>query len=166
MQKHIAAQWLAADSLAALHEEDLDRARADLHALMGDPLARHRHLVTLIAMPSCNRAMQMLIRNETRRRMTITAIALKRCHPKHGRYPASLDALDTEFVSTVSIDPMGGQPFCYGTIADRSFTLYSVGEDGMDDRGNTTATNAVERLDLWSGRDAVWPVGVTTNTQP
>jgi hypothetical protein len=56
---------------------------------------------------------------------------------------------------------MGGMPSLYHTHADGSFTLYSVGEDGQDDGGDVTATNAVKSFDLWSGRDAVWTKAVT-----
>jgi len=37
------------------------------------------------------------------------------------------------------------------------FTLYSTGEDGVDNGGDPAPQMASAKPDLWSGRDAVWP---------
>jgi len=144
-------------TVAALLHDQQKALDGSLNGLMN----RYRYLFTAIALPNYTRACQTMIRTETQRRMTITAIALERCRLRNGHFPASLDALVPEFVSSVPIDPMSGMPFLYQTHADGTFTLYSVGEDGQDDGGDAMATNTVKSFDLWSGRDAVWPKALT-----
>jgi hypothetical protein len=53
---------------------------------------------------------------------------------------------------------MSAKPLCYRLNADGTFTLYSVGEDGHDEGGDVTSGSTTNKFDLWSGRDAVWPV--------
>ena len=61
--------------------------------------------------------------------MTLAAIALKRYELRHGKLPASLEALVPEFLSTVPYDYMAAKPLSYRLKADGSYVLYSVGED-------------------------------------
>jgi hypothetical protein len=110
----------------------------------------HRFMVSQIAVPNSNRAIGRAVQAETLRRLTITAIALKRFELRHGHPAPSLTALLPEFLPAVPMDPMSGRPLCYQPNADGTFVLYSVGEDGKDDGGQAG-------LDLWSGPDAVWP---------
>jgi hypothetical protein len=54
---------------------------------------------------------------------------------------------------------MSGKVLVYRTWpAGDDFLLYSVGEDGKDDRGNP-AQQADKKAyrPVWDGRDAVWP---------
>ena len=95
---------------------------------------------------------------ETERSMTVCAIALKRHSLRHGKHPASLAALVPEFISSVPVDYMDGQPMKYHLNADGSFTLYSVGDDGKDDGGD--AALPPEKKDsnnLWNRKDFIWP---------
>jgi len=55
---------------------------------------------------------------------------------------------------------MSAKPLCYHLNVDETFTLYSTGEDGRDDGGDASLPGVTNRFDLWSGRDAVWPVAV------
>ena len=64
-----------------------------------------------------------------------------------------------EFLLAVPIDPMSGKPLGYRLKQDRTFVLYSTGEDGKDDGGDATPTVA-GKFELWSGKDAVWPTAV------
>ncbi len=42
------------------------------------------------------------------------------------------------------------------------FLLYSVGEDGKDDGGNSAPQEDKKRYrQIWDGRDAVWPSAAT-----
>ena len=104
---------------------------------------------------------------ETRRQMTLTAIALKRFELRHGRLPADLRELVPGFLTGLPRDYMADQPLRYHLNADGTFTLYSVGENGHDDGGNPTRSRSPEFLNpfvlqLWDGRDAVWPQPATT----
>jgi hypothetical protein len=121
-------------------------------------IARYRYALVLIATPNTEKAATTIVRNETFRRLTVTAIALKRFRLRNGSFPSSLTELVPEFLKTVPIDPMSGQPLLYRLNADGSYTLWSVGEDGNDDGGDPDPVGVVKEIDLWSGRDAVWPV--------
>jgi hypothetical protein len=63
-----------------------------------------------------------------------------------------------EFIASVPTDYMDGQPMRYQSNADGSFTLYSVGEDGKDDGGDTSLLPDKTNLRiLWDRKDFVWP---------
>jgi len=132
---------------------------AHLEKALGGPMADVRHRVSAMAIPNTTRAAASVARNETQRRLTITAIALERHRLHHGQLPPELDALVPQFLSTGPLDPMSGEPLHYRPNAN-GFVLYSVGEDGRDDGGDPGSLSATNRFDLWSGRDAVWPVPV------
>jgi hypothetical protein len=78
---------------------------------------------------------------EARRRVLVTAIAVERYHGKHGAYPSSLAALAPEFLNTVPLDFMDGQPLRYRLTDDAHFVLYSVGLDCVDDGGEILKTS-------------------------
>jgi len=72
---------------------------------------------------------------EAQRRLTITALALERYRGKHGSYPNTLIGLVPEFLATVPVDFMDGQPLRYRLTDDGHFILYSVGLDSVDNGG-------------------------------
>ncbi|MBE0545612.1 MAG: hypothetical protein IH623_30140 [Verrucomicrobia bacterium] len=95
---------------------------------------------------------------ETERSFVLCAIALKRHFLRHSEHPETLDALMPEFLSAVPIDYMDGQPMKYRRNTDGSFTLYSVGEDGVDDGGDASLQPDRESFrNLWHRKDFVWP---------
>jgi hypothetical protein len=108
------------------------------------------------------RALLRPVRAETERSQTLCAIALKRYELRHGKAPASLDALVPEFLASVPIDYMDGKPMKYRLNPDGTFTLYSVGEDGIDNGGDTATTDPKgESYGPWKLKDAVWPAPAT-----
>lgn len=124
-------------------------------------LRKYRHPISSLLFPNFSRAIRTVVRHDTQRRLTITAIALKRYQLQRRQFPAELNELVPAFLTAVPVDPMNGQPLRYRRNADGSFTLYSVGEDGKDDGGDPNPSSSVTEYDLWSGRDAVWPVSET-----
>lgn len=72
---------------------------------------------------------------EAQRRVLITAIALERYRGKNGSYPKTLAELAPEFMKTMPVDFMDGQPLRYRLKEDGHFLLYSVGLDCVDDGG-------------------------------
>lgn len=135
----------------------------EIQTLLGAPLAKYQYLFSAIAIPNYARAFDATVRNETERRLTVTAIALKRFHLRHGRHPETLAELVPELLSAVPIDPWSGRPLGYRRNAAGGFTLYSVGEDGRDDGGDATSATPAKQPDLWSGGDAVWPEVVSSS---
>src|SRR5207245_6563480 len=83
----------------------------------------------------------MIIRTllaEIEQAMVVTAIAIQRYRLRTGTVPAELSALVPEYLSALPRDAMDGKMLRYRVSSDSSFTLYSVGEDGKDDRGDPT----------------------------
>ncbi|HLX96878.1 MAG TPA: hypothetical protein VKU37_14135 [Verrucomicrobiae bacterium] len=110
-------------------------------------------------------AMRKVVNAEITRNVVITAIALKRYEIRHHQLPNSLDELVPEFLKAVPIDYMDGQPLRYRRNADRTFLLYSVGENGEDDSGNPSLENGITSSSFyWQDEQAldwVWPQPAT-----
>jgi hypothetical protein len=122
------------------------------------PPLRFLFPVSLVSIPNPKRALFQTLHVETERRLAMTAIALSRYQHARGRPPASLDVLVPEFLPSPALDCMSGHPLCYQANGDRTFTLYSVGNDGTDNGGDSSPTVSGGKLGLWEGRDAVWPL--------
>lgn len=108
-----------------------------------------------------SKALSKAMGAETERSLVIAAIALKRYHTRNGDYPTSLNALVPDFLSTVPLDFMDGTPVKYRRESDRSFLLYSVGEDGRDDNGDASPPTGSMSRSLRVRRDYVWPAPAT-----
>lgn len=124
-------------------------AKPDLHTMLSDDVFFMSVFV--------RRVMTM----EVARRAMITAIALKRYQLKRGNYPSTLNALVPEFLPSVPLDPVDGQPLRYRLNADGMFLLYSVGPNGKDDGGNPALEKGVEGSNFYwlnpHALDWVWP---------
>lgn len=105
----------------------------------------------------CDLEMQRTIQYETQQEMTVAAIALKRFHLRTGSFPASLSVLVPEFLPELPHDWMDGKPLRYRLNADRTFTLYSVGENGVDNGGDPNSQQPTGSFQMWYAPDAVWP---------
>ena len=89
-------------------------------------------------------------RSLTTSRLAIAVAALERHRLANGGYPKTLADLVPQFLPTVPLDPMDGQPLRYRLDADGTFTLYSVGPNHTDDHG---VFESKQGQDL----DWVWP---------
>jgi hypothetical protein len=102
---------------------------------------------------------------ETCRRVVITAIALKRFQLKQGHFPEKLSELTPEFLASVPLDPVDGQPLRYRSNTDGTFTLYSIGLNDKDDGGDPSlGTGARSSFFYWQNPqalDLVWPQPAT-----
>jgi hypothetical protein len=96
---------------------------------------------------------------EGARRIAMTAIALKRYQLRHQTLPTDLKALIPEFLSEVPRDPVDGLPLRYHTNAIGTFTLYSIGCDGIDNGGDPSSSET--SLDWQRAHDWVWPQPAT-----
>jgi hypothetical protein len=95
---------------------------------------------------------------ETSRQLVVTVIALERYKRHHGNYPAELASLVPDWVSALPQDPVNGQPLRYRLNDDGTFTLYSIGEDGVDNGADASNANPASTSFHWQqGRDWVWP---------
>lgn len=110
---------------------------------------------------SIQRVPQRVFRTEVARQIVITAIALKRYQLRYGAYPPGLAALKPDFATEVPRDPMDGKPLRYRLNSDGTYVLYSVGEDGKDDGGDSSPTTPSKTTNWLQGRDWVWPLVAT-----
>jgi hypothetical protein len=95
---------------------------------------------------------------ETQREMTVAAIAIKRYELRTGGLPPDLSALVPEYLSELPHDWMSGKPLRYHTNPDGTFTLYSVGTNGIDDGGDPSPVVGRLAFSIWNECDAVWPM--------
>ena len=130
-----------------------------------DPAKADFHFIISSSMMAFEKAFKKVMKVETARQMTITAIALKRFQLKHGNYPAQLSELAPEFLASVLLDPVDGQPLRYRLNSDGTFLLYSIGENGKDDGGNPALEKDIESSSFgWQNPHAldwVWPQPAT-----
>lgn len=131
-----------------------------LECAVGGFYDRLRHPDCTIA--TISRTVTKALRAETERSLVLSAIALKRYALRHGKLPAKLDDLVPEFLPSGPVDYMDGKPIKYRPNDDGSFTLYSAGEDGKDDGGDTTLLDEKKATrSLWARKDYVWPTPAT-----
>jgi hypothetical protein len=110
---------------------------------------------------SLRRSLERVLNCEAARVITGTAVALKRYELQHGTFPPDLNALVPEFLPTVPRDPVDGHPLRYRANGDGTFLLYSIGNDGVDNAGDTTGTGRAKAINWLRGRDWVWPLPAT-----
>ena len=106
---------------------------------------------------------------EAERRILITAFALERYRGKLGSYPVTLDMLAPEFLKSVPVDFMDGQPLRYRLTDDGHFFLYSVGLDCTDHGGampahefETRFPGGATRFEAPPPADIVWPLSASS----
>jgi hypothetical protein len=98
----------------------------------------------------------LALRAQTEANIVTAAIALERFRLAHHAYPADLGKLAPEFVQAVPIDCMDGHDLRYRLNPDGTYLLYSVGDDGVDNGGDSTPEKGKGMFFL-DGRDFVWP---------
>lgn len=131
----------------------------------GDALYRTLNIddfSSLFEMNTEPRPVLVAIFNETKKRMVVTAIALKKFQLANGHLPAGLSELVPQFIASVPADTMDGKPLRYRPNLDGTFLLYSVGDNGVDDGGNPTNLDSGIKTSsiYWANpkaRDWVWP---------
>ena len=108
--------------------------------------------------------------SETRRRLLVTAVAIKRFQLQRGRNPDNLSELVPDLLQSVPLDFMDGKPLRYRLFEDGRFLLYSTGLDCIDNGGGVRANLQSElvqqlknssTLPSWLDRDLVWPMPAT-----
>lgn len=136
--------------------------RAGADTVSGQVTRRMSYLVTSQVTPSLASILNRLARTEAARQMAIAAIGLSRYRLAHHSPPSELAALAPQFLPSVPLDPMDGQPLRYRPSTNATFLLYSVGEDGRDGGGdaNPVEVNA-RQYAIFTGKDWVWPLVAT-----
>jgi hypothetical protein len=123
------------------------------------------HSVASSDLKSLGNVFNRVMKAEAAKQLTVAAIALKRFQLKHGNFPEKISELTPEFLASVPLDPVDGQPLRYRRNADGTYLLYSVGANGVDDGGNPALENNVTGSNHnWQNDHAldwVWPQPAT-----
>ncbi|MGQ0629304.1 MAG: hypothetical protein ACT4PL_14535 [Phycisphaerales bacterium] len=93
--------------------------------------------------------------NRLTRRGILVEIALESARRADGSYPESLEALVPRFLDAVPEDPIEGGPLRYLRHGPDAFTLYSVGNDGIDNAGTPPSADGNGLGVLESGVDHI-----------
>ena len=127
---------------------------------------RSHHWIPWLTLPKIIDIIENSVHNETARQLLLTDIAIRRFKLRHnGAAPRSLTELSPDFLKAPSRDPMTGKQLLYRADPDGSYLLYSTGEDGLDDGGDSTRIDG-SPPGLWNGRDVVWPTGGSAPPSP
>jgi len=120
------------------------------------------HFFAAMMMPAYDRFITQHYKGKADTRMAATLLALRLYAADHGgRYPEKLDELVPKYLPSVPADPLaaGGAPLKYSTADASAPSVYSVGEDGVDDGGSTAPVRrSAATPDRWNMRDAVVPM--------
>lgn len=86
-----------------------------------------------------------MVTTNLRLRAIITQLALNEYHRTNGEFPHDLESLVPAHLASLPADPFSGRPLCYRRRADE-FDLWSVGMDGEDNGGTTSAYGPLEAM--------------------
>lgn len=115
-------------------------------------------IMARMLMPAWKGASFKVLRTVALTRCAIAGCALERYRLKNGRYPETLSALVPEFLASVPLDPIDGQPLRYALEPDGLFRLWSVGENDRDDGGNAEPPDP-QKPSTTATQDWVWAPG-------
>jgi hypothetical protein len=105
---------------------------------------------------AAHRFPQRLFVTETARQLVIAAIALKRYNIRTGACPRDLQQLVPDFLGRLPMDPADLKPLRYRS-GSNTFTLYSIGMDGVDNGGDVTPPPNTFTFPWLKPKDQVWP---------
>lgn len=116
--------------------EQVEQVNLKLKALMGtqNPLERLKYVVTGLLTPATSKSFEAVARVIARRDALVAAIAAERFRLKNGSLPSTLGELTPDFLPALPNDPFSGQPLRMISAPDE-VVVYSVGVNGIDDRG-------------------------------
>lgn len=112
-----------------------------------------------ILVPALNMVSITAHKNKAEAEATLGLIAILKHKEKVGKFPGSLDELvEAGILETVPIDPFSDKPFFYRTTDD-GFTIYSFGENLVDDGGKMFVDDK-GRPKVWAheGDTVFWPI--------
>ena len=75
-------------------------------------------------------------------------IALRRYRNKNGQWPPTLDGIKNLVPEEILVDPINGGSFVY-RLAEENFTLYSKGENNIDEDGERDQESGADDWPIW-----------------
>lgn len=115
------------------YHASMHRARNELSSLRG--WANTEWLLPQLFLYSYFSIGEMTSYQEDQRLQALLACALERHFIRHGSYPSTLEGLDTDLRSGISLQDVNGEPMRYSPIPGGRYRLWSPGPDGKDDGG-------------------------------
>jgi hypothetical protein len=116
---------------------------------------RHRYLLACIMSPNTERAAIRVAATTARVRQAAIAVAIERYRRVHQVLPEKLDAIALDLRSEVIVDPFDGKPMRYAPDSGRTYRLWSIGDNKVDDGGKPSNSDGPgAEFDLvWPGAD-------------
>jgi hypothetical protein len=87
------------------------------------------------------------VRAQTRRDLSRLGYALVAYRAVHTKYPATLNALAPDYLSTLPVDRFVNQPLIYAP-QEHGFLIYSIGANGKDDGGKSGGPGSPDDVSL------------------
>ena len=109
-------------------------AQSKVSELSRDGEIRRAGILSSYVLPALSRAYRTFARAEARHRLAEVAVAVASSRAKTGQFPAKLESLVPDYLAEVPLDPFDEKPLRMVTSAT-GVTLYSIGEDLVDDGG-------------------------------
>ena len=127
---------------AALPLRDMEHAKgiisdAELGRMMMHPSERIRWYLVAYMTPALGQLSHAFAIDRAQCLATATAFAAERYRRVHGAWPMDAASLVPDFMQSVPEDPWSGKPVLMSNDGD-GFRIWSVGRDGVDDRGDLT----------------------------
>lgn len=115
-----------------------------------DKAESDRYVLTqMMAIPTA-KPQELIYQSITQDRLATTGLALASYHTDYNRFPETLDTLIPYYLAELPIDPFSGEPLIYKRIDD-GFSLYSVGQNLVDDQGFQNYDDRREGDLIWTG---------------
>ncbi len=111
----------------------------------GSALSRWQHIMSEQLVLPDQTAINAAARGETYCGAADVALGVERFRREHGKLPQKLDELVPKFLPRIPIDPYDGKPLRY-VLRKNEYTVYSVGEDGVDDGGQGDENGEPDRV--------------------
>jgi hypothetical protein len=134
--------WPLARQEAERWESETERAYG------GTKLNQIRHALTNLLRPVGLSMFTAVARSIARRDTADAGIAAELYRRDHGEFPAKLEELVPDYLPALPLDPFGGQPLRFRVDATGQLLIYSIGENGVDDRGGSKATGYNQPPDI------------------
>jgi hypothetical protein len=127
---------------ASLPLRDFDHSRGaesdnEIEMMMGGTAERWRWCLVSFLTPALGKASHVSAVGRAVCLATATGYAAERYRRAHGAWPNAASDLVPAFMATVPEDPWSGKPVLMSSDAD-GFRIWSIGRDGVDDRGDIT----------------------------
>jgi hypothetical protein len=98
---------------------------------------RKHGILTHLLSPATTLCFARVTLAETEHRLSRLGLAATGYRLKHGKFPASLEAMTPELMPRIPVDPYDGKPMRM-KMDGADLLIYSVGANGKDDGGNVS----------------------------